>query len=129
MTVTRKLVTISLPAAADLSALQFTEVYMPPGAGDGLAATATATTDKPLGILLNKPAAAGRAAEVAIEGSVCKMVAGGTVDEGDEIMWGTGSKGIVLSGTAVWTIGTALTPAASGEIFEILVSPNYVPVS
>lgn len=126
MTVAQKLNVVSLPAAADLSALQYTMIYIDPTAGNGRAATATAVSDVPFGILQNKPAAAGRAAEVATVGSISKMVAGGTVDEGDEIMWGTGSKGIILSGATRWTIGIALSPAASGELFECFIQPRFV---
>jgi hypothetical protein len=73
-------VKVSLVAAADLSALQYTFVKLD---SDGQAAAVAATTDKPIGILQNDPTS-GQEAEVLVLGG-SKLVAGGAVSEGAAI--------------------------------------------
>ena len=72
MAVEKALQLVSFPAAADLSGKQYHIVDME---SDGEVTFTTAATDNPVGILQNKPAAAGRAASVAI-GGITKIVVG-----------------------------------------------------
>ena len=70
-------------ASGDLSASQYRTVKLSESASFEVSAITNGNTEKPIGILQNDPDAAGKAAEVAIGGSVCKAELGGTVDEGD----------------------------------------------
>jgi hypothetical protein len=104
----------SLPAAADLSALQFTFVGVT-AAGLINAAGAAANAD---GILQNKPKL-GEAATVCFAG-ISKLYAGGVVAAGDAI----GSDGTGRARTAAaldYIQGRALTAgAAAGAVISVL---------
>ncbi len=93
MAVSKNLQTISIEAGADLSAKQFFLLEL---ATDGQVTRVNGTTDKAMGVLQNKPSAAGRAANVAISG-VTKVWASST-------------------NTAAITPGTLLTPLATGKV-------------
>lgn len=107
---------ISLPAAADLSAKQFHFVKVD---SSGNAAATAAVTDNPVGVLQNNPDTAGYECTVAIDG-VSKVEAGGSITAGDLIT-------IAAAGTAVTATegtnniyGIALSDAASGEVASVL---------
>lgn len=127
MTVNKKIHSITLPASADLSTSQHRIMYC---ASDGEAAaltTGTVVTNPPVGILLNKPAGTGRAAEIAIAGAVVKLEAGCTVDEGQLIQPTTGGRGTPITSGTAWSVGVALD-AASGSAakFACLVQPAWI---
>lgn len=112
----------SKTANADLSSSQYRILYVVNDADvDVLANDGT----HPIGVLLNKPAAAGRAARVAGPGCICKVEAGAVIDEGDRIVAVAGGRGSAApAGTNVWTAGIAMTAASgSGVIFEMMVHP------
>ena len=77
----------SYQAAADLSDWQFRFVKLD---ANGQIAKVTAATDKPFGILQDKPAAQGRAGAVMLDG-MSKLVGGANVAKGDTI--GTDAQG------------------------------------
>ena len=120
MAVSQNFETISVAASGDISTNQFRIVHID---GSGEVAASSAATDKVTGILLNKPAAQGRAAQVAISGRV-KMEAGAVIDEGDAIRAVTGGRGSATTTSGDWYVGLAATSAAgSGSFFECIIKP------
>jgi len=111
---------ISLIAAGDLSALQFTAIYVNAGSADTAAAGAT----KVIGVLTNKPSAAGQTARVCI-GGVTKMKAGAAITAGSSIVAVAGGMAEMLAaGAGTSYIGVAITgAAASADLFDVLVAP------
>ena len=125
MAVNKRVTSISMPAGTDLSAAQFRIVKME---SDGQVALATDGADPMIGILMNKPAAADRAAEVAIAGSEVKIEAGAALVTGDLVTAVAGGRGsAILGGTAAGTayvVGVCTQPAgASAAIGGVLVNP------
>ena len=109
---------ITLVAGGDLSAKQFHFVKLN---SSGQAVICAAITDIPVGILQNKPTS-GQEAEIMVNG-ISKLVADGTIDEGNLI--GTSNDGqgdAIVAGSdgTVYTVGQALEAAAAGEIFAVL---------
>lgn len=80
----------------------------------------------PCGILLNKPAATGRAARIAGPGSIVKCEAGAAINERDPIQAVAGGRGSAAAGgTNTMFVGYAVSAAAgSGSLFEVLVQPG-----
>jgi len=109
---------VTLEAGQDLSAKQFFFVTVASDgqvdpAGDGLMAT---------GVLLNDPAAAGRAAEVCISG-ITRVEAGGTVTAGAAVASdASGNAVAAASGDVI--LGTAITGGADGEVISVLFNPR-----
>jgi hypothetical protein len=108
------MVCVSLPANADLSTKQNLFVVINSSgnvavAGDGADAD---------GVLMNEPAAAGRAAEVAISGIV-PVLCGGTVTAGDQVSSSAAGKA-VTAGTGDYVLGRATETGADGEIIGVL---------
>lgn len=79
---------ISVPAGADLSTLQYTAVKRD---ASGNAVAVAAATDEAIGILQNKPTAAGQMAEIVVVG-VSKMVSGGAISIGDPVAFTAAGK-------------------------------------
>lgn len=109
-----QVVTKTFKAGADLSAKQYYFMKLT-GTADEVT-VCNGATDKPIGVLQNKPTS-GQAAEVVIIG-ITKVSADGTLDEGDSI--GTSADGqaavYTASDTTKFIVGQALLPAAAGEI-------------
>ena len=124
MAVMKSPVSVSMPAAADLSASQFCIVAIEP-ANVGRVSLASSSTAPLMGILLNKPAGTSRAAEVAVSG-VAKMIAGATVDEGDFITAVANGYGSATTTNAAHVVGIALSAAGSGGYFMVQVAPSIV---
>ena len=106
---------VTFPASADLKTKQFYVVRL---ATDGQVEVCTSATERPLGILQNKPDAADVEANVMIIG-VSKFVADAAVSVGAAL--GTSADGQVVtktgSGTDGFVIGTALEASAqAGDI-------------
>jgi hypothetical protein len=113
---------VSLVAAADLSALQFTFVIVD---GDGKAAANISAGGWAFGVLQNKPIA-GETAQVAIAG-VTKIVAGATITPDDKIMSTNAGKADVAVAAASpgnFARGQALEGGASGEIITMALAPT-----
>lgn len=119
-----------LEANADLSAAaqQFKAVKLTGSTSKFRVSAVAANTDKPIGILLNRPTAAGQAAEVAGPGEVCKGLLGGTVNAGDSLAPdGDGDLVAVTEGTDTtrYIIAQALEDGASGEIRYVVVQSAH----
>jgi hypothetical protein len=113
------MITVTLEAGQDLSAKQFCFVSV---AADGqIDPTGAGLIAQ--GVLQDAPAAAGRAAEVAIAGKV-KVVCGAAVTRGGPVA--STSTGTATNATTAGQIilGTALETGASGRIIEILFQPR-----
>lgn len=124
MAVTRKLVSVTLPAAGDLSTNQFRGVYID---NNGRVAVNTGTATPFIGILMNKPGAIDEGAEVAIRGSIVKMEAGAAINERDAVSGVAGGRGSATTDDLEYVVGRAVTPAAaSADLFEIEVAPARI---
>ena len=109
---------VSLEAGADLSTKQFYFVSLASdGQIDPTGAGAIAQ-----GVLQDAPAAAGRAALVAVAGKV-KVVCGAAVTKGGPVA-STSSGTATNATTGNIILGTALETGASGRIIEILFQPR-----
>lgn len=86
-------VDLTFPAAADLSTKQYLFVKLD---GNGKAAICAAATDKPIGILQNKPDAANKSATVRVLG-ISKVKYAGTSAPGDAL--GTDTNGLAATYT------------------------------
>jgi len=109
---------VPFEAGADLSTKQYRFVSIASDGqvdptGDGLLA---------VGVLQNDPAAAGRAAEVAISGIV-KVEAGGTIAAGAAVA-SSATGTAVTAATADVILGTAVDGGASGSVITIVFQPR-----
>jgi hypothetical protein len=114
---------ISGVADADLSSNQFRIVCI---GDDGDVAVPATNATMPVGILLNKPAAAGRACRIAAAGCIVKCEAGAAINERAFVQAVAGGRGsAAASGTPVYVVGVAHTAASgSGVMFELEVRPG-----
>jgi len=109
---------VSFEAGSDLSSNQFQFVDVSADgqvdlSGDGAYA---------IGILQNEPAAAGRAAEVAINGKT-QVKCGGTVTAGGPVASDASGQAVdATSGDVI--LGEAMEAGASGEVITILFHPR-----
>jgi hypothetical protein len=90
-----------------------------------------ATTDIPAGIVSNDDVTtanitAGDAAVGVVLAGVTVALAGATVTIDDKVVVAADGRLVPKAG-AGWVVGTALTPAAAGEYFEILVNIRKEP--
>lgn len=112
---------ISLVAAADLSGGQFYFVTLDT---NGKAALITATTDRPVGVLQNKPTAAGQSAEIVVLG-VTKIKTAGALTQGTHLL-GPDNAGKAVARTVTastnWVGGVPLETASSGDVISALVN-------
>jgi hypothetical protein len=109
----------ALKANADLSAKQYLFVKI---AAAKAVDVCSAATDRPVGILQNKPTS-GQNAEVAFLG-VSKVVCGGTITAGDQIGTDANGKAVSLAAgtdTTKFVVGIALEAGASGRIISALI--------
>lgn len=117
-------VSLSVPASADLSTHQFKFVELD---GNGRLAVANASTDLPIGVLGNKPAALDAAGEVQISGRV-KVIAGATVAAGARVMSNGSGLAITAATTGNIVKGLALTGGAVNELIEVDLFPGGYPI-
>lgn len=118
----REIVSIAIPANADLSASQFRIAVVNSSEKAAIAAAATA---KIIGVLYNKPAAADVAAQIAISG-VARVTAGGVVAAGDLLTSDANGKAIATTTTGNVLLGRALTGGADTQLIEVLLFPGTV---
>lgn len=123
MSVSDNLHTITLPAAADLSAKQYYAVKVDSSGNAALAGAG----DRAAGILQNAPAAAGRAATIATGGRT-KAVAGGSITAGNFVASDSNGKLVAETTGDNITVGIALSDGASGKIFDVLIQPMALTV-
>jgi hypothetical protein len=110
------------PAGADLSSYQH---YIMTLDTNGRVNVAAGAGTPLVGVLLNKPAATGRAAEIAGPGCIAKVIAGGAINEGDWITSDSAGKATATTTAGDEVLGFAKTAAsASGDLFEVVVSPH-----
>jgi hypothetical protein len=118
---------IPYAAAADLSAKQFHAVK---DNGSGAAAAITAVTDAPIGILQNKPDAAGKSCSIDFQG-VVKAILGGTVAKGD--LLGPDANGKLVTrtfanGAGKWILARAGAAGVSGDLIGVVLLPVPIQV-
>jgi len=106
--------TISLPAAADLSACQYHLMRITSTGTVNIASSPL--NGSAIGVLTNKPTAAGRFATIAFSGKG-KVVAGAAVAIGNMLMCDASGRAVPVTSAANMVIGRALSAAANtGEI-------------
>ena len=120
MATENSLLSISLPAAADLSAAQYKIVHIN---SSGQAALSNATS-LGVGVLQNKPTAAGRIATVAHAG-ITKCVAGAAITAGVRVTSDANGNAIAAATAGDAVIGFAVTGAASGDVFPVLLTQSH----
>ena len=106
--------TRTFEAGADLSAGQFKFVTL---AADGQVDITSSAGGNAIGVLLNKPAAAGRAATVCVSGSVM-ITCGGTITAGDQIQSDANGDAL-LAATSDVVLGYARENGVDGQIIEM----------
>jgi hypothetical protein len=121
MATNEKLITISYPASADLSADQYCVVKI---SSSQIALDATAGGATAFGVLQNKPSAAGQAGEVAV-GGVSKVIAGGTFSAGAKLT-NDASGHVVTATTGDTILGIAIADGASGKVTSMLLDNGGV---
>lgn len=114
------IVSITLVAAADLTAQQFRVVKVN---ASGQAALANATDLNAIGILQDKTPA-GAAATVAVAGS-SKARAGGTIAAGAAVT-SDANGNVVAAATGRQIIGHALTGGVSGDLITVLLGSRGI---
>lgn len=117
MALDSNLVSISLPAAGDLSAAQYKFVAINSSGAVAVVGTAGNTGD---GVLQNKPSASGDVSTVAVFG-VSKVLAGGAINPGAQVSSSAAGKAIAAtSGHRVLGRHIGTTAAADGDIIPVL---------
>ena len=113
--------TLSFRAASDFAADQFKIVELTANAHE---VELSAVGDLPVGVVQNHPNS-GEAATVALSG-ITKVIAGGAVSAGKKVSAAaTGFATQTISGgIEIAVFGRALTTAASGGIFTMLIAPS-----
>ena len=118
---------VSFVADSDISAKQFEAVKMS-GSASLEVGPITGTTDRPIGILIDNPNAAGQPAGVAIPGEVTKARFGGTVNEGDSLsVDADGELVAVVEGTDTtrYIIAQALEAGVDQDVKLVLVQSPH----
>lgn len=114
-------VKVSFVAGADLSASQYRFVKLDT---DGEVIAASATTDRPIGVLQNNPTA-GQIAEVTVVGGT-KLKAGGSASVGNPVFTSASATAVTATiGSAASTfyvLGTFLEDAAAGQVVSTVVN-------
>lgn len=118
MTTKNDLFSISLPANADLSDKQF---YAVKQNASGNVAVIASIGDKAMGLLQNKPDAAGRAAEVQALG-VAKAIAGGTIAYWEPVGPDASGKLVVMDEEDEAVLGRSLEGAVTNQIFRVFIT-------
>ena len=115
-------VDITFEAGSDLSAGQFKFVIQ--AAGDGQVDLVGSAGGDAMGVLQNKPAAAGRAAQVRVSG-VSKVVVGtGDVTRAAKVQSDATGKAIVAA-TGDHVLGYALEAGSAGETVRVLLVSHF----
>lgn len=113
---------ITAPAKRDLSAYQYHAVTLDTDGNIDYCDTSAGTI--PIGVLQNKPSAAGQEAEVAIVGSTSLMEVNATTDisQGDRLGSGNDYKGVKVTADKAMYFAQAMEDAtADGDIIEVLI--------
>lgn len=106
---------ITRPAAGDLSAALYKFMKVD---SSGNATTCTVLGELAVGVLQNKPNAAGLAAELQIDG-VAKVVAGATIAAGAKVS--SKADGTAITSISTYHVqGVAMKGGVAGDIIEVL---------
>ena len=117
MAVTQEGIDITLPAAADLSAKQFYAMIVDTTGR----ATTSGALGKVIGILQNKPAAAGRAAQIRIVG-ISKLVGGAALAEQDYVASNAQGFGTAAASLNDEVFAQVLTQSGgSGDVTDVII--------
>ena len=108
---------ISMPANADLSTKQYFFVRGTNSSGV-LRASLAGDGEFALGVLQNKPSAAGDVARIAVSG-IAKVEAGGSVTAGDPVACDASGNAVTASSGDV-SLGIAMISADDGDLVEVL---------
>ena len=121
MTLNRRTQSISRVASGDLSSEQYRLVSVD-SAGRVVVVENQSTPF--LGVLMNKPSATDREAEIAVAGSTVKVEVGATIAEGDFVTAVAGGRGSPTTTDGHHIVGLALTPGGSGTFVEVNIVPS-----
>ena len=108
----------SFKAAGDLSSYQYHFVYL---TADNTVSVGTTANQDVIGILMNKPDAAGKAADVATVGQFAKLVLGNTITIGQEITNDANGHGVAVDAAGEYAGAKALQAGVVGDVIEVLV--------
>ena len=119
--------TFTMKASTDLSALQFHIVTMDTAGLIKQASDADVVLE-PLFILMNAPNLLNKPAELALPGTIAKVICGGNIDEGASVTTDASGHGIATSTDGDWCVGIALEAGAATQIIKVLVTlgPYYI---
>lgn len=119
---------LALKAASDLAAYQFHIVKF---SSDRTVTVAAAATDLVIGILQNGDADSDGAPATVRTGGLSKLKAGGSISAGQYVVADGSGHGVAVTlGTTTTNvaIGRAIEDASSGDIFTVLVMPQFIQV-
>lgn len=108
---------VTLPANADLSTKQYFFVNLTNSSGTGRVALA-GDGEFAIGVLQNKPSAAGDAAKVAISG-IAKVEAGGAITAGNPVAVDASGNAVAASSGDI-VVAVAVNSAVDGDVVEVL---------
>lgn len=117
MAIQQVLTEVNIPANADLSTNQYFFVKITNSSGTGQVALA-GDGEFAIGVLQNKPSAAGDVAKVAISG-IAKVEAGGSITAGDPVAVDASGNAVSASSGDI-VVAVAVNSADDGDIFEVL---------
>lgn len=113
---------ITVPASGDLSSHLGKFVAVD---SNGNAVLASVLGQHVLGVLQNKPTALGQAAEVAVVGSVAKVIAGASITAGAKVT--TTAAGLAQTAVSTQTVvGTAMASAVLNDLVPVLLDNEGV---
>lgn len=118
MSTENTLTCITFVASGDLSSYQYRFVTLNSSGQIALAVD----NDRVLGILQDKPAAAGRAASVAVAG-ISKCVFGGSVTKGAAVTTNFEGKAVAIDTSADYNLGISEDTGAAGVISRVVLQP------
>lgn len=116
---------VTFPAGSDLSSAQYKLVTLN---SSGQLALTAAITDKPIGILQNKPSAQGAAGTVCVFG-ISKFISQGATDEGEILGAGTTDGALDQVASTVYPVGVCVKAAGDGETGSVMVNIGYTPTA
>lgn len=110
---------LSAEASADLSTYQYCGVKLNSSGQLALAGEG----DAAVGVLQDKPAAAGRAGAYAISG-VTKVLCGATLSAGDRVSFNSVGRAIGVGSGNDWSMGIMTSAGTAGTIGSMLIQPT-----
>lgn len=124
MSLEKNCVDISFVAGVDLSAKQYHFVSM---SADGQIDPVAAAGADALGILKNKPDAAGKAAAVTVWG-IAKVVAGATLAPGDKVRSSATGQAVAQAASSR-ELATVITGGVANDMITVLLKVNHLSIA